>query len=61
MKIYPIVQPRMHEYTYTVREQTASNLKGSEDSRGKLTCFSDWLFRHHSGFQTNRTWKINSS
>ena len=35
MKIYPIVQPKMHEYTYTVREQTASNLKGSEDSRGK--------------------------
>ena len=40
------------------RERTSSNLTGSEDSRGKLTCLSDWLFRHHSGFQANRTWKL---
>ena len=33
-------------------ELKASNLTGSEDSRGELTCLSDWLFRYHSGFQT---------
>ena len=38
-------------------ERTASNLTGSEDNRGKLTCLSDWLFPYHSGFQTNRTWR----
>ena len=43
------------------RERTSFNLTGSEDSRGKLTCLSDWLFHRHSGFQTNLTWKINSS
>ena len=33
-------------------ERTSSNLTGSEDSRGKLTCLSDWLFPDRSGFQT---------
>ena len=50
MSIYNIVQPKMHE-------RTASNQADLEDSRGKLTCLFDRLFRHHSGFETNRSWK----